>query len=110
MNKELASRIRQARSGDPLLEAFQYEAKQEAASALGHAGKKLEAAVSALERHDATPGANTDRDELVQEVADLAWAIMIQREAFGLFAASDIEKHYRIPREAMARMGAVRQR
>ena len=104
----LASRIRSARSGDPLLEAFHYEAKQEAASALGHAGKKLEAAVEALERHDATPGANTDREELVQDVADLAWAIMIQREAFGLFAASDIEKHYRIPREAMARMGAVK--
>ena len=108
--RSLASRIRSARSGAPLLEAFNYEAKQEAASALGHAGKKLEAAVKALLRHDATRGAYRDRDELVQEVADLAWSIMIQREAFGLFAASDIEKHYRVPREAMARMGAVRRR
>ncbi|MEO1700419.1 MAG: DUF6665 family protein [Pseudomonadota bacterium] len=107
---DLARRIRHARSGDPLLEAIGYEAKQEAACALGHAGKKLEAAVEALERHDATSRANTDRDQLVQEVADLAWAIMIQREAFGLFAARDIEKHYRIPREAMARMGAIRRR
>ncbi|MEL6436882.1 MAG: DUF6665 family protein [Pseudomonadota bacterium] len=104
---DLAARIRMARSGDPLLEAFDYEAKQETASALGRVGKKLEDAVAALERHDATPGANTDRDVLVQEVADQAWAIMIQREAFGFFASRDIQKHYRVPREAMLRMGVV---
>ncbi|MEM1378255.1 MAG: DUF6665 family protein [Pseudomonadota bacterium] len=106
----LAARIRMARTGDPLLEGFEYEAKQEAASAIGRHGTKLEEAVAALERHDATPGANTDRDELIQEIADHAWSLMIQREAFGLYASKDIQKHYRIPREAMLRMGVIRKK
>ncbi|MEL6921448.1 MAG: DUF6665 family protein [Pseudomonadota bacterium] len=106
----LAARIRMARSGDPLLEAIDYEAKQETASALGRYGRKLEDAVAALERHDATPRANADRDALIQDIADQAWALMIQREAFGLYASKDIQKHYRIPKEAMMRMGVVKPR
>ncbi|MEN0001386.1 MAG: DUF6665 family protein [Pseudomonadota bacterium] len=106
----IAAQIRRARAGDPVLEAFAYEARQEASGALGRAGRKLEDAVAALERHDATPRANADRDDLVQEIADQAWAIIIQREAFGMTASRDIVKHYRVPREAMSRMGIVRKR
>jgi len=103
----LAAKIRTARIGRDggFIDAFAYEAKQEPASALGHTGKQLENALHALERHDANPGANTDRDLLVWEAADRAMALMIQREAFGLYASRDIETFYNIPREVMLRMG-----
>ena len=108
----ISAKIRAARashSGD-ITEAFSYEAKAEAAAALGHIGKKLEEALEALRRHDATPGANTDRALLVWEAADRAMALIIQREAFGLYASADIETFYRVPREVMAKMGTPRPR
>lgn len=92
-------------SGDELQDAFQYEARQEAAAALGRVGKQLEAALDALTRHDATPGANTDRDLLAWEAADRAMALMIQRESFGLYASRDIERFYSIPRDVMVLIG-----
>lgn len=92
------------RSGD-FLEAFSYEAKQEAASALGSIGRQLEEALAALKRHDATPGSNMDRDQLVWEAADRAMALIIQREAFGLYASADIQTFYGVPPEVMARIG-----
>lgn len=92
---------------DDAIDAFAYEARQEAASALGHAGRKLEDALAALKRHDETPGSNRDRMELVQEAADRAQAIIIQREAFGLYASRDIERFYNIPREVMLRIGVI---
>ena len=107
----LPQRLKQTISvKDGLMDAFAYEARQEAATALGHVGRKLEEALADLKRHDETPGANTDRDELVQRAADRAQALIIQREAFGLYASRDIQNFYGIPREVMLRMGVIRRK
>jgi len=108
---ELSDRLRLAlRQGNDTIDAFAYEAKQEAALALGRVGKRLEDALEALKRHDETPNPNRDREDLLQEAADLTQALIIQREAFGLHASRDVQGFYGIPREVMLRIGIVRPR
>ena len=105
-----APQLRKMANGQATIDAFSYEAAQETAAALGRAGKKLEAALAALERHDATPGANRDRAELVQEAADCAWALFIQRDFLGLKSDHHLRRTYRIPDEVMRRVGIVARR
>lgn len=87
------------------LDALAYETMQETAAALGRIGKQLEEALEALRRHDATPGSNRDRDELVQEAADRAWVLFIQRDHLGLKTDHHLTSTYRIPRDVMSRVG-----
>ena len=96
-------------TGD-ISQAIAYEAAQEAACALGRIGRALEAALEAIRRHDETPGANTDREELLFEAAEKAMALIIQREAFGLRSSRDIQKFYGIPGEVMVKIGVVRRK
>lgn len=93
---------------DTFINAFEFEAASEAASALGFAGKKLEAALETLKRFDATPNGNMNRKLLVWEAAEAAMAISIQREAMGFHASQDIEKFYNIPLEVMLAIGTQR--
>ncbi len=102
--------FRQLPAGQATLDAFAYEAASETAAALGRAGKRLEEALAALERHDATPGGNRDRAELVQEAADCAWALFIQRDLLGLKSDHHLAAAYAIPREVMVRVGVCRSR
>ncbi|WP_202898994.1 hypothetical protein [Ahrensia sp. 13_GOM-1096m] len=74
----------QGQTGSDSLDALAYEAAQETAVALGRIGKRLEKALEALRRHDATSGANRNRADLVQEAADAAWTLFIQRDHLGL--------------------------
>ena len=93
---------------DTFINAFEFEAASEAASALGFVGKKLEAALETLQRFDSTPNGNMDRKLLVWEAAQAAMAISVQREAMGFYASQDIEKFYNIPREVMLAIGTQR--
>lgn len=102
-----APQLKKLTNGQARLDAFAYEAAGETAAALGRAGRKLEAALAALERHDATPGANRDRDELVREAADCAFALFVQRDFLGLRSDHHLTSTYRIPREVMVRVGVV---
>lgn len=92
-------------NADKGFDAFGYEIMQETASALGRIGTRLEEALEALRRHDATPGSNRDRDELVQEAADRAWVLFIQRDYLGLKTDHHLRSTYDIPQEVMARVG-----
>lgn len=105
-----APQLRKLTAGQAALDAFSYEAAAETAAALGRAGKKLEAALAALERHDATPRANQNRDDLVQQAADCAWALFIQRDFLGLKTDHHLTDTYRIPREVMLRVGVFAKR
>lgn len=89
-------------------DAFGYEIMAETASALGRIGRDLEEALSALRRHDATPGSNRDRDELVQEAADRAWVLFIQRDYLGLKTDHHLREAYDIPGEVMRRVGVFK--
>lgn len=86
-------------------DTFSYEIMQETAQALGRLGRELEAALEDLRRHDATPGSNRDRDELVQAAADRAWVLFIQRDYLGLKSDHHLMSAYNIPREVMSRVG-----
>lgn len=90
------------------IDAFNHEIMAETASALGRIGRQLEEALAALRRHDSTPGSNRDRDELVQEAADRAWVLFIQRDYLGMRTDHHLRATYDIPREVMARIGARR--
>ena len=105
-----APQLRKLTDGQATLNAFAYEAASETAAALGRAGKRLEDALAALERHDATPGSNQDRDMLVQEAADCAWALFIQRDFLGLKSDHHLTGTYRIPRDVMGRVGVFRKK
>ncbi|WP_421855102.1 DUF6665 family protein [Oricola sp.] len=86
-------------------DAFSYEILAETASALGRIGRQLEEALEALRRHDATPGSNRDRDELVQDAAEKAWVLFIQRDHLGMKTDHHLLSTYKIPREVMLRVG-----
>jgi hypothetical protein len=91
-------------------DALGHEAMAETAAALGRIGRKLEQALEALSRHDATPGSNRNRDELVQEAADCAWVLFIQRDYLGMKTDHHLHETYRIPREVMVRVGVFGKR
>ena len=86
-------------------DAFSREIMAETASALGRIGRQLEEALEALRRHDATPGSNRDRDELVREAAEKAWILFIQRDYLGMKTDHHLLSTYRIPREVMLQIG-----
>lgn len=97
----------QGSTGSDQLDALAYEAAQETAAALGRIGGKLEAALEALRRHDATENPNQDRDELVQDAADAAWILFIQRDYLGLRTDHHLLNTYDIPKDVMARVGVI---
>jgi hypothetical protein len=97
--------------------ALGYEIAQEQAAALGRLGRALEAALSALSRHDGAngrhadaagrPGAPTDprRERLVQEASDALWCFVVQREACGLIDQRQVIRGYDVPADVRNRMG-----
>lgn len=102
--RPLARRNVNASSGHGF-DAFSHEIMAETASALGRIGRELEEALEALRRHDATPGSNRNREELVQEAADRAWVLFIQRDHLGLKTDHHLRSTYDIPHEVMLRVG-----
>ncbi len=85
--------------------ALDYEIVQEQASALGRAGRALEAALAALANDEATPAADRGRDELVQAASDALWRFLVQRECCGLRDARQVIRDYRVPPEVQNRVG-----
>jgi hypothetical protein len=91
--------------------ALDYEMAQERASALGRLGRALEAALGALSDYDSSRGArDVARAQLVQDASDALWCFMVQREACGLRDPRPVLRHYGVPAEVHARMGAFGRR
>ena len=91
--------------------ALEYEIAREKASSLGRLGRRLEAALAALEAFDATHRRGECRDErdvLVDEAGNLLWHFVVQREACGLRDSARVMQDYRVPNEVQGRMGIVR--
>lgn len=104
----LAMTSNQNTRADAFINAFEFEAASEAASALGAAGRKLEQALETLARFDATPHSNMSRPLLVWEAGQAAMALAIQREAMGFYASQNIQTFYDIPNEVMLSIGTKR--
>ena len=68
-----------------ITDALDYEVAQEQASALGRAGRALEAALEALRKHDRDGRTEAGtRQRLVAEAGEALWYFTIQRECCGL--------------------------
>jgi len=89
-----------------ITDALHYEVMQEQASALGRAGRALEAALAALYAHDRDEK-NTDeaRRQLVAEAGEALWRFIVQRECCGLGDSRAVMRDYRVPPEVQNRMG-----
>jgi hypothetical protein len=87
--------------------ALDYEIAQETASALGRAGRALEAALAALA---AATESGDARAELVREASYALWCYMVQREAIGLRDPRPVLRDYRVPAEVQNRMGVFGRR
>jgi hypothetical protein len=98
--------LRSASTNSSRTVALDYEVAQEQASALGRAGRALEAALNALSDFD---GAATEdragRAELVQNASDALWCFIVQRECCGLRDPRPVIRAYRVPAEVQNRMG-----
>ncbi len=98
--------LRSASTNSSRLVALDYEVAQEQASALGRAGRTLEAALKALSDYDRGETENrTERTSLVQDASDALWCFMVQRESCGLRDPRPVIRDYRIPAEVQNRMG-----
>ena len=91
--------------------ALDYEIAQERASALGRLGRALEAALAALADYESGHAtSDATRAGLVQDASDALWCFMVQREACGLRDPRPVLRHYGVPGEVYARMGAFDRR
>jgi len=88
-------------SVDPIA-PIEKELQQERASALGEAGRRLEAALADLAAHD-------DEDRL-HEAGTAAWHYMILRESLHMYDHKEAFKIYGIPDRVIARVGVIRRR
>lgn len=79
----------------------------EKASSLGHHGRQVEKAMAALKAFDAAPGSADERLILVKAAARDVWKFFVQREACGMRDQRDAIRHYGIPPEVLARLGAI---
>ncbi|MFZ0238630.1 MAG: DUF6665 family protein [Xanthobacteraceae bacterium] len=94
-----------------ITDALDYEIAREQASALGRAGRALEAALEALDEHDRN-GRNADdrRRTLVADAGDALWRFIIQRECCGLRDSRAVMRLSRVPQEVQNCMGIFRAR
>lgn len=84
--------------------ALEHELQGERASALGRAGRAVEAALARLA--DPELEQQLGRDALVREAAEAVWMFFVQREVLGLRDQGAVIRHYAIPKAVLARLGA----
>jgi plasmid stabilization system protein ParE len=89
-----------------ITDALDYEVAREQASALGRAGRRLEAALEALREHDRNGRtAVGTRQRLVAAAGEALWYFTIQRECCGLRDSRAVMRDYGVPQEVQNRMG-----
>ncbi len=90
-----------------ILPVFEYEAAEEAASSLGHAGSRVEITLAALR---GCAGGDPSREEWVSDAAVAVYHYFIQREIMGMRRHEGVIREYAIPGEVLARLGAIKRR
>jgi hypothetical protein len=92
------------------VDVLKHEIAEEKAGALGRTGRRLERALELFRSHEANSFARpeTQRERLLWDLAERVEAFVVQREACGLRDARHVLKHFGIPREVIARVGARR--
>jgi hypothetical protein len=79
------------------------EVMAEQAAALAHSGRRVETTLAALAGLDDSG----DRPQRLKAAADAVYGFFIQREIIGMRDHRGVIEHYGIPREVLARLGAV---
>lgn len=77
--------------------------QEERAASLGRAGRRVEAALAALEAAGAAPS-----EDLVDEAATAVWYYMIVRESLRMYDHKAALAVYRVPSFVLARVGVVK--
>jgi hypothetical protein len=90
------------------VDVIQLEVAEEKAGALGRAGRRLEQALDEFRETSSAPHASSKRDRLLWDLAEIVYTFIVQREACGLRDFRQVLRHFDIPREALARVGARR--
>lgn len=106
MAHDFVERIAALRSADAAFNVIEGEVLAEKASSLGHHGRQVEKAMSALRGFDPA-GDPEDRLKLVKAAAREVWAFLVQRELCGLRDQKQVIQDYGIPGEVLVRLGAV---
>lgn len=89
-----------------LISPIEQELQGERATALGLAGRRIEAALAALaDAADPTP-----HDDKLDEAATAVWYYLIIRESLRFFDHQAALAHYGIPPQVIARVGVVKRR
>jgi hypothetical protein len=91
------------------VDLFQAELLVEKGSSLGRAGRAVTEAIETLGDIDAGRIAG-DRKEQIDVAAGLVWELLVQQESCGIRNPQMTYREYKIPREVIARVGAVRPR
>ncbi|MEF2074760.1 DUF6665 family protein [Consotaella aegiceratis] len=86
----------------PLSNPLDAEILQEKAASLGRAGRRVEAALDALQ---AVAGEAPERPALVRDAARAVHHFFIQRELCGLRRHGDVIREMAIPKDVLARVG-----
>src|SRR5207237_9662317 len=84
-------------SADDANAALEYEIVREQASSLGRLGRRLEAALAALQAFDASHARarhSSAREALLAEAGNLLWHFIVQREACGLRDSAEAVQGY----------------
>jgi hypothetical protein len=74
----------------------------EQAAALAQSGRRVEATLAAL-----SEAGEGERSLALKAAADAVYGFFIQREIIGMRDHRGVIDHYAIPREVLARLGAV---
>lgn len=96
---------------EAFVDVLEHELAEERAGALGRAGRRLEHALDRYRGYESSSAAarpDAKRDRLLWDLAERVEAFVVQREACGLRDSRHVLKHFDIPREALARVGARR--
>lgn len=87
--------------------AIEVEVQGEKAASLGHHGRQVEKAMTALRAFDAEKGSAEERLKLVKAGAREVWSYFVQREMCGVRDHREAIRIYGIPNEVLVRLGAV---
>lgn len=89
-----------------LISPIEQELQGERASALGLAGRRIEATLAALaDAADTTP-----LDDKLDAAATAVWYYMIVRESLRFYDHEAALHHYAVPDRVMARVGVIKRR
>jgi len=95
---------------EKFVDVLKYEIAEEKAGALGRCGRRLEQALASFRSYATSAASRADAqcERLLWDLAERVEAFVVTLEACGLRDSRHVLKHYEIPREAIARVGARR--